>query len=79
VKKVMPNTPAQGQLNAGDAILAIGGYDATQLTHAQAAQIIRNSTNQLQMTLAKGHLKTLKPSGPIKFSAGAAAGYGRPY
>ena len=53
VLQVMPNTPAQGQVNAGDAILAIGGYDATQLTHAQASQMIKNCSDQLQLTLAK--------------------------
>lgn len=74
----MPNTPAQGQCNAGDAILAIGGYDATQMTHAQASQMIKNCQGQLQLTLAKGQCRTIKPAGPIKFSAGAATGFGRP-
>jgi len=77
VKKVSPNTPAYGQLNQGDAILSIGGYDASQMTHAQASQMIRNATHSLQLTLQKGQFSSIKPTGPIKFSAGVAAGYTR--
>lgn len=78
VKKVEPNSPAHGQLNQGDAILSIGGYDARQMTHAQASQMIKNSTTSLQLTLQKGQFRSIKPTGPIKFSAGVAAGFSRP-
>ncbi|CAD5120925.1 DgyrCDS9480 [Dimorphilus gyrociliatus] len=75
VKKVEPRSPADGQLHSGDAILAIDGYDASQMTHAQAQQMIRNSGNTLQLTVNKGLFQSLKPTGPIKFSPAAAYGY----
>ncbi|KAI0211573.1 hypothetical protein LSAT2_003615 [Lamellibrachia satsuma] len=72
VKKVTPNTPAQGKLTPGDAILAIETYDATGLTHMQASQLIQSSGVMLRMTLDKGHCASLRPKGPVKFSAGRA-------
>ena len=46
-------TPAWGQVQDGDGILAIGSYDAAQLSHAQASQMIKNSGNILQLTVQK--------------------------
>lgn len=73
VKKVDPNTPAHGQLHAGDGIAAIGGYDSSQLTHAQASQMIRQAGVVLQLSIQKGLLsiRTIKPTGPVKFRPSA--------
>ncbi|KAK3591916.1 hypothetical protein CHS0354_005135 [Potamilus streckersoni] len=71
VKKVQPGTPAEGLLHAGDAILAIGGTNAQNLTHMQAHQLIRSAGNLLQLTVLKEHfgdLGNVKPKGPVKFS-----------
>lgn len=77
VKKVTPNTPAANRLHAGDAIIAITGYATKDLTHTQATQMIRQCGNSLDMTLQKGLYRQIKPAGPIKFSAGTAAGFAK--
>ena len=52
--QVTPNTPASTvNLRPGDAILAIGGYDAQQMTHNQASDMIKSSGYVLQMTVDK--------------------------
>ena len=51
--KVTPGTPAHGRVEPGDAILAISGYDAQRLTHAQASQMIKSSGQMLQLTIGK--------------------------
>ncbi|ELU01475.1 hypothetical protein CAPTEDRAFT_222852 [Capitella teleta] len=53
IKKVDKTSPAQGQIHEGDAIMTIGGYDATQLTHMQAKQMIIQAGNVLQLTIKK--------------------------
>jgi len=64
IKKVTPNTPAATvQLRPGDAIISIGGYDAQQLTHNQASQMIKSAGYMLQMTVDKGACSTIKPGG----------------
>lgn len=71
VKKVTPNTPAAGQLHAGDAILGIGGSNTSQLTHMQAHQLIKSAGNFLQLTLLKHALaepRDIRPKGPLKFT-----------
>ncbi|KAL4224629.1 hypothetical protein ACF0H5_015327 [Mactra antiquata] len=73
IKKVDPSSPAAGYLSNGDAIKAIGGHSAEDLTHMQAHQLIKSAGNQLQLTVLKGmyeepNLTSLKPKGPIKFS-----------
>lgn len=71
IKKVDPNSPAAGHVNNGDAIKAIGGASADNLTHMQAHQLIKSAGNHLQLTVIPGHFKEvtgIKPKGPIKFS-----------
>ena len=53
VLQVTPGTPAQGKLTPGDAILAIETYDATELTHMQASQLIQGCGMMLNLTLDK--------------------------
>jgi len=53
VAQVNAGTPAHGRINVGDAILAIGGYDASNLTHAQASQMIKSAGTSLELTLQK--------------------------
>ena len=48
-----PGTPAHGRVEAGDAIIAIGGYETAQLTHSQASQMIKNTGQVLQLTVLK--------------------------
>jgi C-terminal processing protease CtpA/Prc len=50
---VEKNSPADGRVQEGDAIISINSYDATQLTHMQARQMITQSGNTLQLTLRK--------------------------
>lgn len=76
IKKVNPGSPAHGRINAGDAILAIGGYDASNLTHAQASQMIKSAGTTLELTVQKGQFRSLKPTGPVKFSPGTAHQFG---
>ncbi|GAB1604973.1 PDZ and LIM domain protein 1 [Argonauta hians] len=72
VKKVVPNSPAQGRLHGGDAILAIGSTNTQNLTHQQANQLIKNAGNMLQLTLIKQAFAApssdIRPKGPLKFS-----------
>lgn len=71
VKKVDANSPASGAIHNGDAIVAIGGTRADNLTHMQAHQLIKSAGNHLQLTVLQGHFKDiqgLKPKGPVKFS-----------
>lgn len=72
IKKVDPNSPAAHcGLNNGDAIVAIGGTSAQNLTHMQAHQLIKSAGSHLQLTVLKGHFKDItgiKPKGPVKFS-----------
>lgn len=72
VKKVTPGTPAHGRVEPGDAIVAIGGYDAQQMTHGQASELIKQSGMVLQLTVAKGMYRSIKPKGPVKFSPASA-------
>ena len=52
--QVSPNSPAKCcNLAPGDMIVAIGQYDASQMTHAQATQVIKSSGNVLQLTVQK--------------------------
>jgi len=70
VKKVVPNSPASAHLDAGDAILGIGGSNTAQLTHVQATQLIKSAGNFLQLTLLKqafAEPADLRPKGPVKF------------
>lgn len=71
VKKVENNTPASGHINHGDAIVAIGGTNAQNLTHMQAHQLIKSAGTHLSLTVLKGHfgdITHVKPKGPVKFS-----------
>eukprot|EP00918_Siedleckia_nematoides_P062437 GHVU01136152.1.p1 GENE.GHVU01136152.1~~GHVU01136152.1.p1 ORF type:complete len:111 (+),score=8.47 GHVU01136152.1:370-702(+) len=78
VKKVSPNTPAQGKVQPGDAIKSIGGYDATQMTHRQASEMIQNTGQVLQLTVQKGMYDFGRQSkGLIKFSPATAMGYSK--
>ena len=51
--QVTRGSPADGALNAGDAILTIGNYDAKDLTHAQASEFIKRAGNTLQLSIQK--------------------------
>jgi len=75
VKKVSPGSPADGRIHAGDAIASINGYDASQLTHSQASQMIRNAGQVLQLSLDKGVYKSFKPTGKVKFSPAMASSH----
>jgi len=71
VKKVDASSPAANAIQNGDAILAIGGTSAQNLTHMQAHQLIRSAGTHIQLTVLKGHFKDIvgiKPKGPVKFS-----------
>ncbi|XP_061178063.1 PDZ and LIM domain protein 1-like [Saccostrea echinata] len=73
IKKVQPNSPCAGRLSAGDSVLGINNYDSRQLTHAQAQNLIRQSGNNLQLTVLRNQsglerIDSLKPKGPVKFS-----------
>ncbi|XP_048730492.1 PDZ and LIM domain protein 1-like [Ostrea edulis] len=73
IKKVLPDSPCMGRLSAGDAVVGINNYNAKQLTHAQAQNLIRQSGNNLQLTVIRNQsgldrIESLKPKGPVKFS-----------
>ena len=51
--QVTPGSPVEGTLSAGDAILAISGYDTSQMTHQQASDMIRHAGTTLQMQIEK--------------------------
>ncbi|XP_022322231.1 PDZ and LIM domain protein 1-like [Crassostrea virginica] len=74
IKKVQPNSPCAGRLSPGDAVVGINNYSAQQLTHAQAQNLIRQSGNNLQLTVLRNQgsglerIDSLKPKGPVKFS-----------
>lgn len=53
VLQVERGSPADGHVQEGDAILSISNYDASQLTHMQARQMITQAGNVLQLTLQK--------------------------
>ncbi|XP_041366374.1 PDZ and LIM domain protein 4-like [Gigantopelta aegis] len=71
VKKIMPGSPAEGQLHQGDVIMSIGQHRAHDLTHMQAQQLIKNAGSSLQLGIQAGanaDFANIKPKGPIKFS-----------
>jgi len=70
IKKVVPGSPAEGYLQAGDQIVAIGNQPAQPLTHAQANGMIKSAGNLIQFTIIRGpsmDFSDIKPSGPVKF------------
>lgn len=80
IKKVERGSPCEGALKPGDAILAIGGNDATTLTHGQAQNLIKAAGNMLQMTVRKGwvtddNFRHLQKGNNIKFSPATAGSY----
>lgn len=49
-----PGTPAaHAGLSQGDAIMAIGQYDTSRMTHAQASQMIKQSGSVLVLSIQK--------------------------
>ncbi|XP_064634863.1 PDZ and LIM domain protein 3-like [Lineus longissimus] len=74
IKKVLPNTPSDGYLTPGDAIVGINNQDASRMTHVQAQQLILNGGNVLHLTVRKGYVggmdsfRHLQPKGNVKFS-----------
>ena len=51
--QVDSNSPASGQIHNGDAIIAIGGTNAQNLTHMQAHQLIKSAGTHLSLTVLK--------------------------
>ena len=51
--QVENNTPASGHITHGDAIVAIGGTNAQNLTHMQAHQLIKSAGTHLSLTVLK--------------------------
>jgi len=67
VRKVNPDSPAAvAGLQDGDAILAVSGYDALELTHDQATQLIKRAGGSLQMTIAPDFIQNIRPKGQQK-------------
>ncbi|KAK3101132.1 hypothetical protein FSP39_001197 [Pinctada imbricata] len=72
VKKVNPGTPSAGQLAPGDTIVGINNANAQAMTHMQAQTMIKNSGNNLALTVMRGYggpdrIQSIAPKGPVKF------------
>nr|KAG5695105.1 hypothetical protein BaRGS_015081 [Batillaria attramentaria] len=67
---VFSNSPAEGELQRGDLILAIGGREGQELTHKQAQDLIKFGGGQIQLVIqrpAPGRVQstaTFKPQRP---------------
>lgn len=53
MSQVFSNSPAEGELQRGDLILAIGGKDASELTHKQAQDLIKFGGGQIQLVIQR--------------------------
>jgi len=53
IQKVIPCTPADGELQRGDQILEIQSNDASKLTHAQAQELIKKAGGSLLLRLSR--------------------------
>ncbi|KAL8574265.1 hypothetical protein ACOMHN_063672 [Nucella lapillus] len=70
VQRVFSNSPAEGELQRGDLILAIGGRNCSELSHKQALDLIKHGGGQIQLVIqrpAPGQLSSpisIKPQRP---------------
>lgn len=51
--QVFSNSPAEGELQRGDVILAINGRDASTLTHKQAQDSIKFGGGQVELLVSR--------------------------
>ena len=51
--QVFSNSPAEGELQRGDLILAIGGREGSELTHKQALDLIKHGGGQIQLVIQR--------------------------
>nr|XP_022313303.1 altered inheritance of mitochondria protein 3-like isoform X5 [Crassostrea virginica] len=70
VQRVFSNSPAEGELQRGDVILAINGRDASTLTHKQAQDSIKFGGGQVELLVSRppsgASVKPLTPQSPTK-------------
>jgi C-terminal processing protease CtpA/Prc len=50
---VFVGSPADGELHRGDAILGINGYDASNMIHKQAQDLIKNAGGTINLIVRK--------------------------
>lgn len=53
VQRVFVGSPADGELHRGDAILGINGYDAANMIHKQAQDLIKNAGGTINLIVRK--------------------------
>lgn len=53
VQRVFVGSPADGELHRGDAILGINGYDASNMIHKQAQDLIKNAGGTISLIVRK--------------------------
>ncbi|XP_056018824.1 uncharacterized protein LOC125672255 isoform X3 [Ostrea edulis] len=67
---VFSNSPAEGELQRGDVILAINGRDASTLTHKQAQDGIKHCGGQVELLVSRppsgASVKPLQPQSPTR-------------
>ncbi|XP_056018833.1 uncharacterized protein LOC125672255 isoform X11 [Ostrea edulis] len=70
VQRVFSNSPAEGELQRGDVILAINGRDASTLTHKQAQDGIKHCGGQVELLVSRppsgASVKPLQPQSPTR-------------
>lgn len=70
VQRVFSNSPAEGELQRGDVILAINGRDASTLTHKQAQDSIKFGGGQVELLVSRppsgASVRPLQPQSPTK-------------
>ncbi|XP_013392280.1 LIM domain-binding protein 3 isoform X2 [Lingula anatina] len=66
IQRVFTGSPAEGELQRGDLIVAIDGYDTSNLVHKQAQDLIKRSGGTLSITVQRGESGRTPPQSPIK-------------
>ncbi|CAF0862135.1 unnamed protein product [Rotaria sordida] len=53
ITQIVPNSPADGKIDAGDMLIEIAGTNVTQTTHKDALELIQSCGNNILLTLQK--------------------------
>ena len=56
ILQVFVGSPAEGELHRGDTIAAIENYDASQMTHKQAQDVIKGCGGSCSLRIRRGYV-----------------------